>query len=249
MSRLKPGQANPVAARGCGAHRKKGGVYLECGLSAGGSPLETFICDPPVDLPAGLRVSKRGVTAFPGPDGTVHLLDWIGSGNYPYPSDILEEVRQQGLSRNVSASVGNLGLSRGSLIFLVHERAILENPAEVNCHLFEEEARLRCRNFVLTGSAEHLELDVACSRHFYAEASPTHDLEDEAGNVIYQRRFTESTWYRVNPFEPAAEPRYREGIIARLPLTHISVVKGGDPDVAAELRKKILGVDVSVTDT
>ena len=248
MSRLKPGQANPVAVRGCGAHRKRGGIYLECGLSSGGSPLETFICDPPIDVPAGLSVNKRGVTAFSAPDGTVHLIDWVGSSGYPYPSDILEEVRQQGLSRNVSGNIGNLGLSQHSKIFLLHEKAILENPDEINRYLFESEARLRCRNFVLTGSTDHIDLAVACSRHYYAEATPTDDIEDENGNVIYRRRFTKSIHYRVNPFEPAAEPRYRKGIIARLPLTHISVVKGGDPEVAEELRKKIGGVTVTNTD-
>ncbi len=44
--------------RGCG-DREPGGVYAESGLSRYGSPLEYFLFDPPLPLPAGVDLVNK----------------------------------------------------------------------------------------------------------------------------------------------------------------------------------------------
>lgn len=128
----------PPNGRGCG-DRKEGGVYLECGMGPGGSPVEDFLIDPPVvvDPGQGFPLPLQGMGLLQTPQGVWHLLDRVGLMHYPYPSDFVEEVRHFGLSRrvqkNLSTTVAGEAvngfelLTPESRILLVHDRASLVN--------------------------------------------------------------------------------------------------------------------------
>jgi len=77
--------------RGCGT-RKKSGIYWEVKLGTGprARPLEEFLLDPPQPVPPHLRISPRGVQPIEV-GGVTHVIDWIGSENYPNVCDFLEE--------------------------------------------------------------------------------------------------------------------------------------------------------------
>jgi hypothetical protein len=219
-------RANPDVERGCGGSRKRGGVYLETGLvSSGGKPLEHFMFDPP--KPYQVEV-KRGVQIVEI-NGVNHVIDYVGSDSYPYPSDILEEVRLHGLSRLVSPGVIKGQLSRSSKVLLVHARAILANAAEMYPYLENERLQGRCGYYVATGSQLHLHSpETPCTRHSYALAPATR-VEQQEERVIFMRQLTRHVGYPVEPVLPEAPaPRWESGIIAALPITNISVVASDD---------------------
>jgi len=89
--------------RGCG-DREPGGVYVESGLSPYGSPLEHFLFDPPLPLPAGVDlVNKPQLWQRVDPETQEPVLDsetgrpvydlliHIGAEHYPYAPDYIEE--------------------------------------------------------------------------------------------------------------------------------------------------------------
>jgi len=118
--------------RGCGT-RKKGGVYMECGLAGLGEegyPLEYFIVDPPLPIvpeeiglsPVGLRMIER--------DGAWHVFDWVGETHYPDIAGFLEEVRRYGLSRGpIPKQFDFAKLTPASRWVLVHRKAWIEQRA------------------------------------------------------------------------------------------------------------------------
>jgi hypothetical protein len=127
--------------RGCG-EREPGGVYVECGLSSGGSPLEAFLVDPPLPPPEGkgkeelankpqlwVRTARTDpddpateyVVMNPGTEQPiVDLLLWIGAEHYPYVSDSIEEVRRFGASRKLNPNLDLSQLTRYSRMILLH---------------------------------------------------------------------------------------------------------------------------------
>lgn len=218
-------KANPNAIRGCGASRKRGGVYLECGLAPGGKPLEEFLFDPPkpyrADVKRGVQIVEIG--------GVNHVVDYVGEGSYPYPSDILEEVRLHGLSRQVSPEVIKGRLSRSSKVLLVHAKAILVNAAEIDPYLENQRLRGRCGHYLATGSLEHLQTPGRpCTRHSYALAEATR-AESLGQRALFMRELTPHVAYPVEPVMPGApEPRWESGLIAALPITNLSVVRSDD---------------------
>ncbi len=93
-------KADPVP-HGCG-DREPGGVYAESGLSPRGRPLEEFLIDPPLPIPAGLdlihkprtwqRMLPSGEPALDVEGLPIYdLLIWVGQEHYPYVPDFLEE--------------------------------------------------------------------------------------------------------------------------------------------------------------
>lgn len=131
--------------RGCG-ERTPGGVYIECGLSRGGSPLEAFLVDPPLPPPPGMsgdalankaqlwvRTSRSDpqdptterVVMHPGTEiPIVDILIWIGAQHYPYVSDFIEEVRRFGASRKLNPNLDLTQLTRYSRMILLHPHAL-----------------------------------------------------------------------------------------------------------------------------
>lgn len=118
------------AERGCGK-RQKGGVYAEVPLSPFGKPVEEFLLEPPVELdveqlglsPIGVKLLER--------DGITHVLDWVGESHYPNVADMVEEIRNLGLSRRLPRTLDFSRLTAGSRILLVHRRAFVRNWADV----------------------------------------------------------------------------------------------------------------------
>jgi hypothetical protein len=126
-------KADPVS-RGCG-DREPGGIYAECGLSARGRPLEEFLLDPPLPIPAGLDLVNKPQTwqrmlpsGEPALDGEglpiFDLLIWVGAEFYPYCPDFLEETRRYGASRRLNPNLDLSLLSRSSRMILAHPHVI-----------------------------------------------------------------------------------------------------------------------------
>ncbi len=122
-------KADPVP-RGCG-DREPGGVYAECGLSPRGRPLEEFLIDPPLPIPAGLdlinkpqtwqRMLPSGEPALDWEGLPIYdLLIWVGQEHYPYVPDFLEEVKRYGASRRLNPNLDLSMLSRSSRMILAH---------------------------------------------------------------------------------------------------------------------------------
>jgi hypothetical protein len=133
------------APRGCG-EREPGGVYIECGLSPYGRPLEDFLVDPPLSPPEGKGKEElankpqlwvRTARTDPGDPSTeyvvmnpgteqpiVDLLLWIGAEFYPYVSDYIEEVRRFGASRKLNPNLDFSQLTRWSRMILIHPYAL-----------------------------------------------------------------------------------------------------------------------------
>jgi hypothetical protein len=131
--------------RGCG-EREPGGVYIECGLSPHGRPLEDFLIDPPLPPPEGKGKEElankpqlwvRTARTDPGDPSTeyvvmnpgtkqpiVDLLLWIGAEYYPYVSDYIEEVRRYGASRKLNPNLDFSQLTRWSRMILIHPYAL-----------------------------------------------------------------------------------------------------------------------------
>lgn len=130
--------------RGCGS-RVQNGVYWELGLGIGGKPLEDFLIDPPMIVPSDMAIPKRGQLMVPQnilrPDGTTkevwHLIDRVGMGltpagpGYWNVADFVEEVREMGLSRRLNSKLDFSKLTAESRVVLVHDRAWIDNPAEL----------------------------------------------------------------------------------------------------------------------
>jgi len=122
-------KAIPVP-RGCG-EREPGGIYIECGLSDHGLPLEAFLVDPPLPIPEGLdlinksqlwqRTMPSGEPALDVWEQPIYdLLIWIGAEFYPYCPDFIEEVRRFGASRRLNPNLDLSLLSRASRMILAH---------------------------------------------------------------------------------------------------------------------------------
>src|SRR6516164_9321172 len=126
-------KADPVP-RGCG-DREPGGVYVESGLSSKGRPLEEFLVDPPLPVPAGLdlvnkpqiwqRMLPSGEPALDGDELPIYdLLIWVGAEFYPFCVDYLEETRRFGASRRLNPNLDLSLLSKSSRMILAHPLVI-----------------------------------------------------------------------------------------------------------------------------
>src|SRR5579864_2467808 len=122
-------KADPVP-RGCG-DREPGGIYAECGLSPRGRPLEEFLIDPPLPIPAGLDLVNKPQTwqrMLPTGEPSLDreglpiydLLIWVGQEHYPFVPDYLEETRHIGASRRLNPNLDLSLLSRSSRMILAH---------------------------------------------------------------------------------------------------------------------------------
>lgn len=114
-------------ARGCGS-RKVGGIYLTVPLAKeGGATIESLLVDPPSVIdPNRVGLSAIGVQTIER-GGVSHVLDWVGSENYPNVADFVEEARRMGISRRISKTFDFYKLTPKSRLFLVHQRAYVQN--------------------------------------------------------------------------------------------------------------------------
>ncbi len=126
-------KAAPVP-RGCGS-RQAGGVYLECGLSPGGLPLESFLVDPPliegeVGTPEWFQPHRSPIWYERG--GVNHLVIWCGAEHYPNPWDFIEEGRVAGFSRRVPSAIDFSKIGPMSRMIFVHPQAAVTPTQELD---------------------------------------------------------------------------------------------------------------------
>ena len=225
MSNASVPLARSSIARGCGDARTAGAVYLESGLSASGRlELEHFLVDPPV---AYQTDQKIGVDFVQDKSGTWHVIDWVGEQHYPYPSDFLEEGRRHGFSRKISRNSQFDKLTADSRLVFVHPRAIVANAPDIHPYLPEHRIKHHCANYARSGDDAHIHApDISCTRLWYALAPANNTRVTNDGMLIPERQVSKDTAYVVEPLPfDAPEPVFKSGIIAKLPITNISVIR------------------------
>lgn len=198
--------------RGCGK-RVPGGLYVCSGLSPFGTPLDHFIIDPPV---AYETEPFRAPLLFEQ-EGKKHVMMWIGESHYPWVCDFIEEVRQFGVSKRVPNNFDFSKLEPGSMLFLVHPRAIVK-----------EHELLPLPEYCPKGKPEHLdEKKECCLGHSYSIAPPNTGLN--------QRRLGDTVYTVFPRAATEVELEYHPGVFLGVPISHMDFVKDKgnvDPEVA-----------------
>lgn len=234
---LPPGAASGYVTRGCGASRIKGGVYVEVNFHPGDAPLEHYLIDEPIPYDTE---SKLGVTLVDDPQGNTHIIDHVGSTHYPFPADFIEEGRRHGFSRRVARNLDWARINQNTRVLAAHEKAVLANPGTVKPHFNEGELRRRCAIYQRSRDSAHLRDPLTpCTRDWYALPSGS-----APGGV---RQLTKDTTYRATELPAGVVPQYREGLIASLPITAITVVKAPDDShlpTLERIRELVKGIPV-----
>lgn len=228
MNKSSAAAAVPVR-RGCGL-RREDGVYCECGLSPYGSPLETFVLDPPIPLPSDVDVSPLGVTLVEG-NGVTYIIDWVGGEYYPSVADFLEEVRRAGLSRRLPKNLDFSRLSEKSRILLVHARAGIENWRE-----YPERIHPCPR-----GNHKTTEF---CAGLWWEDVEGTHDMEPDG----LATRDMPSFSYQARTRPPDVPPDYEPMFFASFPISRLVVVNGENAEKIAAAIQKSTKLEVAVVD-
>jgi hypothetical protein len=244
--------------RGCGV-REPGGIYFQVLLSKRGRPIEEFLFDPP--LPVGdLAVPDRGVLILERPDGSgIHdVYDRVGESGYPNVADMIEEIRRFGLSRRAGKSLDFSQLGPGSMIFLLHPRAIVRNVATLYAMLREEwqdnrdaahEFRCPCNrkhHALFHPDARLMLSDQTCAGVWWEtlrKAEPVYDLSAPRRSCT---RRSGSTTYAGRHAPHGFRGEYETGIFARFPISNIAVVADpeGGQDAVAHTRLESTGLPV-----
>ena len=218
--------------RGCGT-RRKGGVYWEVNLGTGprARPLEEFLLDPPQPVPPHLRISPRGVQPIEV-GGVTHVIDWIGSENYPNVCDFLEEVRFAGLSRRIPESFDFGRLTSQSRILLVHARAWVGNSAAYQ--------PFACP----TGTEGHPVESACCAGVWWRDVEGGVPLVDGSGDTPAVRRTMPGFAYTAARRPDGVTPVYRSAFFASFPATRLVVIAGSHERALIRARRAHLDVDV-----
>lgn len=234
---LPPGAASGYVVRGCGAARIKGGVYVEVNFHPGDAPLEHYLIDSPIPYDTERKI---GVTLVDDAQGNTHIIDHVGSTHYPFPADFIEEGRRHGFSRHVAKNLDWARINQNTRLLAAHEKAVLANPGTVKPRLDEAALRARCAIYQRSRDAGHLrDMFTPCTRDWYALPSG-----EAPGGV---RSLTQDTSYRATELPEGVVPQYREGLIASLPITAITVVKapdGSHRETLERIRSLVKGIPV-----
>jgi hypothetical protein len=215
--------------RGCGS-RVKGGVYMECGTSPIGLPLERFIVDPPRPIdPEALGVSPVGVTLIEV-KGVTHVFDWIGSKHYANVADFVEEARRFGTSRRLPKNLDFSRLTSQSRMILIHARAYIGN---YRAYLAAEPEGARSCPAAKHGT-DGAEM---CARYWWQDlhwpdgangfdaTNIGHEAQDPERMVTSEMpSFRYKGWKRPE----GVTPEYRPAIFLSLPINRLVVVKSDD---------------------
>jgi hypothetical protein len=208
--------------RGCG-ERVSGGIYAECGFSPLGAPLEDFLMDPPIQIPAGLNLSAIGVQLVERtePDGRSvwHIFDWVGECHYPNVADFLEELRRFGMSRRLPSTLDFSKITPESRHILVHARAWVENCAEYRKWICPQR---------IPHHAPGEDFQGCCAGVWWR------DIEQRSfeGKLILREMPSFSYWGYSRP--EGIEPEYRPAFFASFPISRIAVVQGEGAEEAKE---------------
>jgi hypothetical protein len=227
-------KATPVP-RGCG-ERKSGGVYAECGLSAHGLPLDSFLVDPPQPPPEGLDIVNK-TQIWQAQGGTCHLLIWVGESHYAYVADYIEETRRFGASRKLNPNLDFSRLTPGE------SKMVLVHPRVINMNWDTQTPVEQCRKEV-PGHADRTEMtntpsEGPCLYKTYElipEEAGENITPDGEDLVMCLRSFA-STTYMYHPTGEDASG-LAPGIFAILPLHGFALIK--DSDGAVNKRAKMV---------
>ncbi len=220
--------ADPVV-RGCG-ERTPGGVYVEAGLGVEGRPIEDFLIDPPLPVPAGLDLVNKPTLWQDERSGITHLLIWVGAEYYPWPADFIEEAKAHGVSRKLTPFLDFTQLSDQSQMILAHPRA--RNT------LWQDQALPHTCHKQLPGHAAasggQMAAQGPCLFKTYelipraAAVDPTAPI-DLDGRQYFVRMIGSTAYY----FNPSGESvvGLDEGVFASVPITGFALIKRADGSV------------------
>lgn len=250
--------------RGCGS-RQAGGAYFETGLSDNGLPVEAFLFDPPGALTQetiqAMGIRPVGVTlTAPGPDGVVHVIDWIGSKFYPNVADLIEETRRYGLSRRLPKNLDFSALTRDSRIVLAHSNAVILSPEP-----YWRERRVTAGMVWCPKTIEdHLVPEPPfghsvrpgphCAGLWWDDVTGGADdlvaLSEEYDERAVRRTMPAFT-YRARKAPAEATGRYLPGLFAAFPCSRIVVVRdpeGGSHTETQQRASRATGIAVELED-
>jgi hypothetical protein len=249
-----------IVERGCG-ERKAGGLYVECGLGPDGKPIEYFLVDSPLPLPAGL--GERELINKPqlwcdDRTGLYHLVIWVGREHYPHAWDYITEVSQYGASRRLPKRLAPMlkRLTPGrSRMIMIHPEARLEDwmrhtpPALCgkecpgHAELMTVEAELpRGTVTVLTGTELTVSRPAAgpclwTAKHLIPARDGECMGEGEDGRPVYIRTHAQVSY----SYEPSDEDRsgLKPGIFAALPISGFAAIRHSDGTIDEDLEEHL----------
>ena len=236
--------------RGCGM-RSRGGVYCCCGLGPEGRPIEYYLFCPPYVYTEGFHRAPRLVDVGEGTNNGIVI--WIGEQFYPYPSDFIEEARDQGVSRRIP---GNWPLDKLTLpawMVMVHAKSRLVNALSLGLGVtpYCPKDKHDKETGIITSE---------CLGRSWELAPPTvYVAPNDLGLLHGHKRKIASTQYTVFPpgdglrpqpielvkgKETIVRPAYEHGIFAMFPLTHIEYVKSGNVEKDEKTLSRALQVPI-----
>jgi len=246
--------------RGCG-DREPGGVYAESGLSRYGSPLEYFLFDPPLPLPAGVDLVNKPqlwqrvdpVSGEPVLDPQTgrpvyDLLIHVGAEHYEYAPDYLEETKYMGASRRLNANLDLSLLTRRSHMLLAHPKAIIVPWRDLTLpeRCYKQLPRHDLASYARLG------LDAAVAQVDERRMGPCifklwdvlpRDEAIEVFEEVSQRplcvRKIGSTIYQYRPTGEQVK-EWEQGFILGLPITGIALIEYADGTVNEKAKAKLL---------
>lgn len=222
--------------RGCG-QRKKGGVYLTVPESPFGSPLENFLIDPPIVVSlAELGIGTRGVHLIER-NGVTHVFDVVGRKHYPNVADFIEEARLLGISRRAELPDYSR-LTPQSRLVLIHERAHLQNWAELHVAMSEPESQaFNCPSHIPAIYEEHRQQKAMCAGLWWHDVEQMQSEPDGQKGCRVQGVRTLPCGGTYTGWRAACNffPEYHHAIFASFPIGAIEVVE--DPDDRQHERK------------
>lgn len=230
-----------MVRRGCG-ERVPGGVYAVTRPQPDGFPLEHFLLCHPMRVP-DIGLSSQGQVLkeieLRGGGVATLMFDWIGEKYYPNICDYLEEGRRLGFSWHIAPQVAR-ALTALSWAMPVHPRAIILNWQEYGGRRIDTCPRGKARHSVPVGEADFDQLwysqlygsgvepqPLMCSGYWWMDVRGGEEVYDEQETHLRPvRRSTPGVCYHA--FAPPADGKYEAGVIARLPISGIEVIAGGD---------------------
>lgn len=209
--------------RGCGK-RQPGGLYCCTGLSPFGRPFDEFLIDSPIPYEG----EKFRAPVLMEKDGKTHVLLWVGAEFYEFVSDFIQEAKAFGISKRIPNNFPIEKLSRGSMMFLVHPKAVIKNYSQ-----------LPATEYCPKDNKLHYDNEAYCLGQTYNFVVP---------NSGDNQRVVGDTSYTVKYQDAQEEPEYLPGIFGAFPITHFDHVMD-DGKVNPELAEKQSRIDIPLNFT
>ncbi len=256
-------------ARGCGAHRTAGSLYLEIPTTTGpnGRPIEDFLICPPIQPNFELPVQGQ----LPFWSGAVlHLVDWIGECFYPNVCDWIEESRVLGISRKISLQFAtsdtgaNAGLSilealtPASRLYFAHPRALINNVDDYRDGSSSNVLPWSCPRNVEghpetdPNDPDDGEYGPPCCVGIYWSDLDSGDpielpaeMDMVASDRLVQRTLACGATYIGRTRPVGMIPLYSPAIFARFPVKQLALVRG-ENDEHVPVRERLAGLNLNI---